>query len=83
MLRTTILVAILTLAGCASAGNPGLGDCGGADWYKYGLRDGSVSGRSSFDEYSAQCAAFGVKPDAARYTKGLEDGQWEKAHQRF
>ena len=83
MIRLIILSAGLALASFAAYGAIGLGDCKTIDWYKFGLRDGSVSGRSSLDEYTAQCAKSGVTPDAAQYAKGLEAGQWEKAHRRF
>ena len=47
MIRLIILSAGLALASFAAHGAIGLGDCKHVDWYKFGLRDGSVSGRSS------------------------------------
>jgi hypothetical protein len=80
--RGVILTAGIVLAGCASTpdGALGLKACKDVDWYQYGWRDGSVSGLSSLEKYTADCAVVGVKPDAAQYNGGLETGRWEKAH---
>ena len=83
MKKAVILSAGLMLASFAAHGAIGLGDCKNVNWYNYGLRDGSVSGRSNLDEYTARCSKFGVTPDAAQYAKGLAAGQWEKANRRF
>jgi hypothetical protein len=80
--RFLILAAGIALVGCASTpdGALGLKACKDVDWYQYGWRDGSMSGLSSLERYTADCAVVGVKPDAAQYEKGLETGRWEKAH---
>lgn len=83
MKKALLLAASLALSTLPAHASIGLGDCKNVDWYKFGLRDGSVSGRSSLSDYIAECARYGVKPDEARYAKGLADGQWEKANRRF
>ena len=53
MKRIAIVATGLMLASFAAKGAVGLGDCKNVDWYKFGLRDGSVSGRSSLDDLLA------------------------------
>ena len=72
----------LALAGCAAGDTPGLGDCADVNWYSYGLRDGSESGRSNLQRYNEACAALSAKPDAAQYEKGLAEGLRIKARDR-
>ena len=70
-----VLCLVLLLSGCAALGET---DCRGADWYQLGKRDGEVYGsRAMIDQYTQRCAAFGVKPDEARYMLGWEDGNME------
>lgn len=58
------------LAGCANLVER---DCR-SDWYQVGLRDGHRGDQPDVDAYAAACARFGVRPDAARYRQGWEDG---------
>jgi hypothetical protein len=74
-----ILVSCLALSGCATMSSE---DCRSTDWYRLGERDGET-GPSLIDDYSAQCAAHGVRPDAARYSEGQKSGAWWKEHLRF
>jgi len=69
------LCLVLLLSGCAALSET---DCRGTDWYQLGKRDGEVYGsRAMIDQYTHSCAAFGVKPDEARYMLGWEDGNME------
>ena len=82
-LIATIVAATFALVGCASDGKVGLNDCKEVDWYKYGFRDGSAhAARSNLERYEQDCAASGVKPDAAAYNKGLAAGIAEFRNRR-
>jgi hypothetical protein len=83
MKKALLLAAGLALASLNAHAVIGMGDCKNVDWYQFGHRDGSESGRSSLGSYTEACARFGVKPDEAQYAKGLADGQWVKARRRF
>ncbi len=72
--------AVLALVGCSAAGLMNAGDCGTADWYQYGWRDGIESGRSSLEDYRPVC---GASVNEARYAKGVEDGRWERSKRKF
>jgi hypothetical protein len=66
---------VLLLAGCAGLSEA---DCRSANWYDVGKRDGETYGsRAMIDQYTQRCAAFGVKPDEARYMLGWDDGNME------
>src|SRR3954468_2706590 len=66
------LCLVLLLSGCAALSET---ECRGTDWYQLGKRDGEVYGsRAMIDQYTQSCAAFGVKPDEARYMLGWEGG---------
>lgn len=79
--RTACLV--MALAGCATDGQVGFTDCRSVDWYKYGYRDGSASAaRSNLESYERDCASAGVKPDAAAYVKGLQQGILDFSNRR-
>ena len=70
-MRTSLLLLLL-LAGCATMNEP---ECRSTDWYKRGREDAELYGaRSMLDQYTHQCAAFGVRPDAAAYQLGWDDG---------
>jgi len=71
----TSLVVLLLLSGCATMNES---ECRSTDWYKLGRRDAEVFGsRSMLDQYTHQCAAFGVRPDAGAYQLGWDDGDME------
>ena len=73
-MRTSILLLLL-LAGCAGMSES---DCRSTDWYKLGRNDAELYGmRSQLDQYTQQCAAYGVKPDAPAYLLGWDDGDME------
>jgi len=54
--------------------------CAQTDWYRQGYMDGLRVWYSLIDEYNGACSAFGIKPDAARYKEGLDDGFWYVDH---
>jgi hypothetical protein len=73
-MRTSLLLLLL-LAGCATMTES---ECRGTDWYKRGREDAELYGsRSMLDQYTHQCAAFGVRPDAGAYQLGWDDGDME------
>lgn len=52
--------------------------CRTADWYKLGRSEGEIYAlQSQLDQYTKQCAAYGIKPDAAAYQLGWDDGNME------
>ena len=66
---------LLLLTGCAGLTEA---DCRSANWYDLGRRDGDVYGLSPMiDQYSYQCAAYGVQADATQYMRGWEIGDQE------
>lgn len=75
-LRTSaLLLAVSALvAGCAGMGDA---QCRDANWYDVGFRDARFKLQSQADVYAQQCAAHGVKVDAARYEQGLREGRYE------
>ncbi len=73
-MRTGLLLLLL-VSGCAGLSES---QCRNADWYKLGRADGEIYARQSqLDQYTKQCSAFGVKPDAAGYQLGWDDGNME------
>jgi len=73
-MRATLLLAFF-LGGCASLSES---ECRSTDWYKRGRSDAEIYGmRGQLDQYTAQCAAYGVKPDAPAYLLGWDDGDME------
>lgn len=66
----------LPLAGCAWTPER----CTGTDWYGQGYADGLRTSYSLYDRYGGYCAAFGIKPDPARYKQGFDDGVWYTEH---
>jgi hypothetical protein len=73
-MRAIILLAVL-LTGCAGMAQS---ECRSTDWYAIGRRDAELYGsRGMLDQYTHQCAAFGVTPDAAAYSLGWDDGNME------
>jgi uncharacterized protein DUF2799 len=79
-MKTTTIVSLFALvlaaflAACATTPDD-LAECQGADWYRIGNRDGQAGRDSQLQARSAACASLGVKPDAAQYDKGLQDGR--------
>ena len=75
-LRTSaLLLAVSVLAaGCAGMSDT---QCRDANWYDVGFRDARFKLQSQADVYAQQCAAHGVKVDAARYEQGLREGRYE------
>ncbi|MGH9576067.1 MAG: DUF2799 domain-containing protein [Terriglobales bacterium] len=71
MKKFLLLACLLALAGCLSMGAEG---CRNADWNRLGQRDGYSGGGAMLEVYAADCAAHGVRPDAAAYAKGMETG---------
>ena len=70
-----IALACASLAcGCASFGPEA---CAKTDWYRQGYVDGSRSWYSLIDQHESRCAAAGVKPDAAQYQRGWEQGRFD------
>ncbi len=67
-----LVVGLLLLSGCASAGPDA---CARTDWYQQGYADGRNTWYSRIEEHTARCAAAGVKPDAKRYQEGWDEGQ--------
>jgi hypothetical protein len=78
-MNLTTSICTLALAGCATLDAEG---CRNADWYGIGHRDGVAGDKSELEAYTAQCAPFGSKPDAASYAKGLEEGREERKQRR-
>ena len=71
------LLFVLLLSGCAAM-QMSEADCRKADWYQLGKRDADMYGsRSMQDQYTHQCAAYGVKIDAQAYALGWDDGNME------
>ena len=64
----------LTLTGCVSMG---AAECGSANWYDLGFRDGLYGLQRMDIVYDEQCGKHGSKPDAAAYAKGWQEGKWE------
>jgi hypothetical protein len=77
-IATSLAVVVsFYLVGCASISAE---DCQkGEYWYELGWTDGSINWDRHL-YYAAQCAPYGIQPDAAQYEKGREDGQWSEAH---
>ena len=68
------LLCLLLLSGCAAM-QMSEADCRSTDWYQLGRRDAEIYGsRSMLDQYTHQCAAYGVRPDAPAYALGWDDG---------
>ncbi len=72
--RFLLLAASLLAAGCAGMNDT---QCREANWYDVGFRDARFKLQSQADVYAQQCAAHGVKVDAARYEQGLREGRYE------
>ena len=73
-MRAAVLLAVF-LGGCASLSES---ECRSTDWYQLGKRDGEIYGaRGMIDQYTHRCATFGLKPDAAAYNLGWDDGNME------
>lgn len=68
---------VLLAAGCAGSTAE---SCASVDWYRQGYTDGSRTWYSLIDQHTSRCGAFGVKPDAAQYDKGFQDGRWDAEH---
>ena len=45
-----------------------------ADWYLIGFRDGRMPSAPQVETYAAECARYGIQPDAQRYKEGWEAG---------
>ena len=69
-----IAFTCLTLAGCVTMD---ASECRGANWYDLGYRDGLFGLQRMDIVYEEQCGKHGVKPDAAAYGKGWQEGLWE------
>jgi len=74
---TTIPLCALVLAACATTLDAE--GCRGADWKKMGRLDGGAGRESQLQAHAAACAPYGIKPDAATYSKGLEEGRASRA----
>jgi hypothetical protein len=73
-LNPLLAFVCLTLAGCAGMDAT---QCGSADWYQVGFRDG-LSGMQRMDEaYASQCGKHDANPDRVRYAQGWREGMWE------
>ena len=72
------LACVLLAGGCA--GSTSEERCASTDWYRQGYADGRRTWYSRIDEHAARCAASGVKPDAAQYKKGWDDGRFDYEH---
>ena len=79
-MRTATVISLfaLMLAGCATATLDAEG-CRQADWVAVGHRDGVTGKESQLQQHAAQCAAYGVKPDEAKYSSGWLDGQNDRS----
>ena len=71
-MRTTLLAAMLLLAGCASLDRS---ECLSANWYAIGVEDGA-RGQSveRLGAHRRACAEHNVAPDAERYLAGHREG---------
>ena len=53
-------------------------DCRSTDWYQRGRSDAEIYAmQSQIDQYTRQCSAYGVRPDAPAYQLGWDDGNME------
>ncbi len=69
-----VACASLWLMGC-SMGTLNKVQCQNADWYTFGLADGSNGGGlSNMQGYQMACSKYGVRIDPDMYTKGHEKG---------
>lgn len=74
-------VGCLVFSGCAAL-NLSQEQCRSADWYFLGDRDGRYGAQPQIELYTQQCAAHGVRADAARYHEGWIYGNSEWRVQR-
>jgi hypothetical protein len=75
--------ALLVLAVCSAAGCAGMSEslCRSADWRAVGMRDALSYGlRPQVDQYTQQCAAYGVQVSEKDYMAGWTDGYREFIH---
>lgn len=72
--RTALAAACALVAGCAAMD---ASQCGAANWYDLGFRDGLFGMQSQEDIYDAQCVAQGKPIDRPRYAEGWRHGSWE------
>jgi hypothetical protein len=70
-MKRFVLLAIVSLSGCAGAGGV---DCA-ADWFEIGKRDGRIGAYSQADRYAARC---GAALDRERYEQGHRAGSAER-----
>jgi hypothetical protein len=74
--------ALLVLAVCSAAGCAGMSEsqCRSADWRAAGMRDALSYGlRPQFDQYTHQCAVYGVQIPEKDYMAGWREGDAERA----
>jgi hypothetical protein len=71
-----LLAAALTLSGCIDMS---AAECGGANWFDIGFRDG-LAGMQRMDiAYDEHCGKYGARTDTATYAAGWQNGYWEYA----
>lgn len=78
-LSLVLAFACLALAGCVSMD---AGECGAANWYDLGFRDGLAGLQRMDNVYADQCGKAGAKLDVAAYAKGWQEGKWENDSRR-
>ena len=67
-----LLLTITCLSGCASLSQK---ECGAADWYAIGIRDGANGrGEEYIAEHTKACAALEITPDRERWLDGRDRG---------
>jgi hypothetical protein len=71
------ICCMLLVPGCASVGPDA---CAQTDWYQQGYMDGRRTWYSRIDEHTARCASSSIKPDAAAYQKGWDQGRFDYDH---
>lgn len=72
VLRGAVPLALALLAGCATLDRS---ECLTADWRAIGLADGAEGyGPDRLDAHRADCARYGVTPDAAAWEAGRQAG---------
>lgn len=66
------LFALLALSACASLSET---QCRGGDWRSIGFEDGAAGRQSSrIADHTEACAEYGIRPDAAAWEEGRQDG---------
>ena len=68
------LAALVLLGGCASLSEE---QCRLADWQRIGTDDGAHGhAESRLAEHAEACAKIGIRPDAAQWRAGWDQGVW-------